>query len=760
MRAFGKAQNVKRREDVRFLTGEGRYIADIAPKDALTAVFLRAQVAHAEVLSIDTSEASQMPGIAAILTADDLHAAGITGGLGTIPAKDQRGNIGITPRRPLLAEGRVRHVGEPIALVLAETREQGLDAAEAIIVDYDERAAHVAVALGGPQIYPEAPDNLAFDWMLGDEAAVTEAFAKAAHVTTLPVTQNRVAAASMEGRAAYAEWDAGHVHLAFNGQGVWGIKRELARAFGLDPAHVRVTNPDVGGGFGMKAMNHPEYFAITQGARVTGRPVVWVSDRSEAMLSDNAARDLISTAELAFDAGNRLLAYRVNTLSNIGAYNSGFAQNIQSMLFSKVLTGTYDIPCALLQVKGVFTNTTPVDAYRGAGRPEAITLLERAMDMAARELGVSPFDLRALNFISPAKFPYTTPGEVTYDVGDFARVLDRSRTEADITGFPARKAASAGRGLLRGLGLCFYIESILGDDEEDATVEFNGDGRVTLFVGTQSNGQGHETVYAQYLADLTGVPYASIDVVQGDSDRIARGGGTGGSRSVTVQSHATHAVSEKMVAAFCEFLESEVEAAPFTFDEGIFSAPGSNQRLTLLEAADLARARGRTDLLRHHNRAKLPGRSFPNGAHICEVEIDPETGGLVMDRYVAVDDLGTLMHPTLAEGQVHGGVAQGFGQAVIENTVYDADGQLLTGSFMDYAMPRAADLPMIGFVSEPTPSKNNPIGMKGCGEAGTVGALAAVGNAVLDAMWDRGVRHVDMPFTPLRNWQWLHEAAK
>ncbi|WP_417588534.1 xanthine dehydrogenase family protein molybdopterin-binding subunit [Pararhodobacter oceanensis] len=760
MRAFGQSQSVKRREDIRFLTGEGRYIADIAPKNALTAVFLRAPVAHADVLKIDTSEAAQMPGVAAILTAKDLHAAGLTAGMATTPAKDQRDQTGATPRRPFLAGDRVRHVGEPVPLIAAEARDAALDAAEAIMVDYGEHPAHVALAEGGAQLHAEAPDNLAYDWQLGDENAVNAAFKNAAHITTLSVTQNRVTVASMEPRAAYAEWDGGRVHLAYGGQGVWGIKRDLARCFDLDPERVRVTTPDVGGGFGMKAMNHPEYFAIVQAARQLGRPVVWISDRSEAMQSDNGARDLTSTAELAFDADHRILAYRVNTVSNLGAYNSGFGQNIQSMLFSKVLTGTYDIPCALLNVKGVFTNTTPVDAYRGAGRPEAITLLERTMDMAARELGLSPFDLRARNFIAPEAFPYTTPTEVTYDVGEFTRVLERAKIEGDLAGFPARKAASDAAGKLRGMGLCYYIESILGDDREDATVEFTDEGRVTLYVGTQSNGQGHETVYAQYLSDLTGVPYEAIDVVQGDSDRIMRGGGTGGSRSVTVQSFATHATSEKMVNAFCEFLESEYDAAPYTFADGIFSAPGSNQRPTLLEAADLARQRDRKDLLRHHNRAQLPARSFPNGAHICEVEIDPETGALVMDRYVAVDDLGTLMHPMLAEGQVHGGVAQGFGQAVIENTVYDGDGQLLTGSFMDYALPRAADLPMIGFVSEPTPSKNNPIGMKGCGEAGTVGALAAVGNAVLGALWDRGVRHIDMPFTPHRIWTWLKEAKK
>ncbi|WP_323037826.1 xanthine dehydrogenase family protein molybdopterin-binding subunit [Pararhodobacter sp.] len=760
MRAFGQSQGVKRHEDLRFLTGAGRYIADELPENALHAVFLRAPVAHATLTGLDIAEAQEMPGVVGIFTAEHLTAAQVTTPMWSVPARDQRGKKGATPNRFALADATIRYVGEPMALIVAETRAQALDAAEAIVMDYDELPPSMDLAVGGPSLHADAPGNLAYDWMLGDEEAVTAAFAKAAHVTTLTVRQNRVAVASLEPRAAYAEWDGKRLHFAFNSQGVWHAKRELARTLNLAEDDVRVTTPDVGGGFGMKSMNYPEHFAVAHAARALNRPVGWVSDRGEAMQSDTAARDLTSTAELAFDADNRLLAYRVNTLSNLGAYNSQFAQQIQSELFSKVLTGVYDIPCALLHVKGIYTNTTPVDAYRGAGRPEAITLLERTMDMAARELGVSPFDLRTRNFIPPASFPYTTPSKVTYDVGDFARVQTRAQELGDVAGFAARKAQSAAKGLLRGLGYAYYIESILGEDEEGAGIDFSEDGRVTLLVGTQSNGQGHETVYTQYLADLTGLPFDAIDVVQGDSDRIARGGGTGGSRSVTVQTFATHATAAQMVADFATFLEAEIDAAPFVFEDGIFSAPGSNQRLTLLEAADLARARRRTDLLTHHKRAKLPARSFPNGAHLCEIEIDPETGALTLDRYLAVDDFGTLLHPTLAEGQVHGGVAQGYGQAVIEDTVYDADGQLLTGSFMDYAMPRASDVPMVRFFSEPTPSKNNPIGMKGCGEAGTVGSLAAISNAALDALWDRGVRHIDMPLTPQRIWSWLNEAAQ
>jgi len=758
MRAFGQSQGVRRREDLRFLTGAGRYMADTVPGGALQAVFLRAPVAHGAITALETEAARALPGVAAILTAAELRAAGVTLPMFAAQARDSRGKRPPTAR-PALAEGRVRHLGEAVAIIVAETLAQARDAAEAITLEIDAEPVHLTLEPGGPAVHDSAPDNVAFEWALGDKAATDAAFAGAAHVTTLDLRQNRLAVASMEPRGGWAEWDGQRLHLSFSGQGVWVMKRELARQMTLRPEDVRVTIPDVGGGFGMKAMVYPEYVALAQAARHLGRPVAWLPDRGDSMLADNAARDLTSTAELAFDADHRILAYRVNTRTNLGAYNSQFGQMIQSELFSKVLTGVYHIPAAHLAVTGIYTHTTPVDAYRGAGRPEAITLLERTMDKAARELGLSPFDLRRRNFIAPAQFPYATPGKVTYDVGDFARVLARAETLGDVAGFAARKASSAAKGRLRGLGLSYYIEAILGDDSESAAIEFTGDG-VRLYVGTQSNGQGHETVYAQYLADLTGLPFDAIEVVQGDSDRIAIGGGTGGSRSVTVQSVATHATARQMVADFAAFLETEGMAAPVTFEDGIFSAPGSNRRLTLLEAADLARARGRRDLLRHEGRAQLPGRSFPNGAHLCEVEVDPETGALTLERYLAVDDLGTLMHPQLAEGQVMGGIAQGFGQAVLEETRFDEDGQLLTGSFMDYALPRATDLPAFGFASEPTPSLNNPLGMKGCGEAGTVGAISAVCNAALDALWDRGVRDVQMPLTPARIWHSLNKEAQ
>ena len=756
MQAFGKSQGGKRREDLRLITGQGRYLADIAPVGAVVGAFLRSPVAHGRIRALDVAPARDMPGVLAVLTAADLPAS-LQAPLYAVTAKDDLGRVGAAPPRPVLAREVLRHLGEPIALVVAETAAAAQAGVEAILLDVDDLPPALSLTGAGPDLHAQAPGNIAFRWARGDADAVEAAFAAAAHVTCVEVVQNRVTAASLEPRGAFAEWDGARLHLCFGGQGVWTMKRELARMLDLPPERVRVTNPDVGGGFGMKAMVYPEYFAIAQAARALGRAVLWLSTRNEAMLTDNGARDLVSVAELAFDDQARITGYRVRTRANLGAYNSQFGQNIQSELFSKVLTGVYRIPCALLSVEGVYTNTTPVDAYRGAGRPEAITALERAIDMAARELGLSPFDLRARNFLAPAEFPATTAMGITYDVGDFAPVMARAVEGADVAGFPARRAESARKGRLRGMGVSYYIEAILGEDAETAAVEFTQDG-VLLLVGTQSNGQGHETVYAQYLADLTGLDADQITVIQGDSDRIARGGGTGGSRSVTVQSLATHATVVQMVAAFAGFLSDEL-AADVTFDDAIFSAPGTNHRLTLAEAVDLARARGRADLMRHEARARLPGRSFPNGCHICEVEVDPETGVLVMDRYLAVDDFGNLMHPALAEGQVHGGVAQGFGQAVMEDFRFDDTGQVITGSFMDYAMPRAADLPMFGFENLPTPSRNNPLGMKGCGEAGTVAALSAISNAALDAMWARGVRRVDMPLTPHRVWQMLQQAS-
>jgi len=759
MDKFGKSQPVKRVEDVRFLTGHGRYVDDIAPEGALFAWFFRSPVAHARITSLDLDEARAAPGVHAVLGFADLKAAGLWPYIDAGTVKNRDKTTGAKPLRPVMVDDRVRFVGEAVACVIADSLVEAKDAAEMIGFEFEDLPAHVTPVPGGEVLHAEATDNLAFDWGVGDKAAVEAACKTAAKVVTFDISDNRIIVNSMEPRGCYAEWEGDRVHLSFGGQGVWDMKGRMAKTFDLPADRVRITNPDVGGGFGMKGLAYPEYFVVAEAARVTGKPVRWMSERTEAMLTDNGGRDLTSTCTMAFDADNRMTAYSVDTVCNLGAHNSQFAQFIQTELFSRVLMGTYDVQTTWLGCKGIFTNTVPVDAYRGAGRPEAIYVLERMMDYAARALGVDPLDLRRKNFIAHAKFPYKTATGETYDVGDFDKVLARGLAEADYTGFAKRKAASTKAGKLRGVGLCYYIESILGDPSESATVEFNDDGTVNIYVGTQSNGQGHETVYAQFLSDQTGIPADLIHVIQGDSDRIAQGGGTGGSRSVTTQNTATLATVATMIKSFSAFLADELGAKPedVRFDDERFRAEGSNVTPTFLEAAEMARAKGRSDLLKTHERTTLPGRSYPNGAHIAEVEIDPETGVTQVVKYSVTDDFGNLINPMLAEGQVHGGVAQGLGQAISEHVVYDEDGQLLTATFMDYAMPRADTMPWVKFTSEPVPSTANIMGMKGCGEAGTVGALAAVSNAVLDALWDQGVRQADMPFTPLKVWQMLNE---
>ncbi len=758
MEKFGKSQPVRRFEDERFLTGAGRYIADIAAEGTLHAVFVRAQVAHGTFAPFDLSEVREMPGVALALAAQDLEAMGLTHELNATLVKNRDGSRGAATSRLILARDRVRFVGEPMAIIVADSVANARDAADAIFADIEALPAKIDVAPGGEPLHDSAPDNVAFDWGMGEVDSTAKAIEGAAHVVRTRVEDNRIIVNSMEPRGCIADWDGARLHFAFGGQGVWSTKDQLAACFGLPRDAIHVTNPDVGGGFGMKGMDYPEYFACAAATKVLGRPVQWISERTEAMLSDNAGRDLVSETELAFDADHRLIAYRVDTLCNLGAYNSQFAQPIQTTLFSKVASGVYDVQHVALRTRGIFTNTTQVDAYRGAGRPEAIFALERSMDNAARVLGVDPWELRRKNFIPASAMPYQTAISAAYDTGDFHRVLARVEAECDREGFAARRRASAANGKLRGLGLCYYIESILGDPDETARIAFNDDGTVSLFVGTQSNGQGHETVYATFLSDQTGIPVEAIRIVQGDSDLVKVGGGTGGSRSVTVQNTATLATISTMRKAFAAYLGDKLDSKDVDFDDERFRIPGSNETPTMIEVAAMARDDGREDLLSFEERIKLDARSFPNGAHVAEIEIDPDTGVVKVERYNVTDDFGNLINPMLAEGQVHGGVSQGIGQALTERVVYDAEGQLITASFMDYAMPRAYDLPMIGFTTEPVPSPTNPMGMKGCGEAGTVGALAAIANAVADAVAELGIDEVQMPFTPERVWRMLQTA--
>ena len=758
MEKFGKSQSVLRTEDNRFLTGKGRYIDDATPPGSLFAYFLRAQVAHAEIRSLCIDNAKKATGVKAIFTAEDLKNNNVKNDLIGVTVKNRDGTDGACPKRPLLATDRVRFVGEPIVLIIADSTDNAKDAAELVDIDYEDLPVSLDLAIGKNTIHPEAPGNVAFEWELGDKLKTDAVFKNADKVVSMDVANNRIIVNSMEPRGCYAQWENNKLHLSVSGQGVWTHKRFLSEILGLKGDQIRVTNPDVGGGFGMKAMGYPEEFLVSFASVQLGKPIRWMSERTEAMLSDNAGRDLKHFAELAFDKANKIIAYRVNTFCNLGAYNSRFGQNIQTALFSKVLMGVYDVQTTYLNVVGIYTNTTQVDAYRGAGRPEAIYLLERMMDRAARELQIDPLELRRNNFIKKGNFPYRSSTGEVIDVGDFDRVLSAAEVSADIKGFKRRKKETEATGKLRGLGLCYYIESILGDPSEEAKVVFQEDGEVKILVGTQSNGQGHETVYAQFLSDQTGIPTEKITVIQGDSDLIPNGGGTGGSRSVTVQNNATLATVEKVIQSFSKYLAEKLgfDAKNIEFDDISFRINGSNYSPNMLEVAKMARDDERLDLLTHSARATLDARSFPNGAHFAEVEIDPETGFVQVVRYSVVDDFGNLINPMLAEGQVHGGVAQGIGQALYEHVVFDQEGQLLTASFMDYGMPRAQDLPYYKFETECVPSTANIMGMKGCGEAGTVGALAAVANAVQDALWEIGIQQVDMPFTSEKIWSMIN----
>ena len=762
MRPFGKSQPVTRVEDRRFLTGAGRYVDDIAPESALHAHVFRSPVAHAEIARLDVSAAREAPGVALVLTAEDLASAGLDDTMAYSVVKNRDGTDGAAPVRPLLARGRVRFTGEPVAMVVAETRQEALDAAELIELEYEELPAIVEPAAGGEAIHPEAPGNVAFDWAMGDEAATGAAFAAAAHTVRLEVADNRVICNAMEPRGAYAEWEGdpaagGRVHLCCNGQGVWDQRDQLARVLKIDPARVRVTNPDVGGGFGMKSFCYPEYFLIAHAAGVLRRPVRWFADRTESMLSDSAGRDLVSTAEMAFDADLRLTGYRVDNLCNLGAYNSEFAQNIQSALFAKVLTGPYDVQAAHLRCRGVYTNTTYVDAYRGAGRPEAIYVLERVMDHAARALGVDPWELRRRNFITA--FPYRTATGELYDVGDFARVLGRVRAAADADGFETRRKDGGRARPAPGAGALLLHRVDPGRSQRGRQGRVpRGRHRVAL--------RRHAVQRPGARDGLRPVPERPHRHPRGGDPH--RPGGLGPHRAG--RRHRRLALGDDARHRDARHRRRDGGGVR-RLSGGRARRPGQLRRPTLARGglqrgADHAGGRGTGPRPRphrsagtHERRAKLPGRSYPNGAHVAEVEIDPETGHLEVVRYTVTDDFGNLVNPMLAEGQVHGGVAQGIGQAVHERTVYDADGQLLTATFMDYAMPRAADVPMIAFHSEPVPSTANPLGIKGCGEAGTVGALAAVANAVQDAVWDMGVREVQMPFTPLRLWEMLSVRA-
>lgn len=742
----GVGKSVERVEDARLLTGQGRYTDDIRLPGMLHGQTLRSPHAHARIRGIDTRAAAAMPGVRAIyLGADVAH-------LGPIPCLVPLSGPVQTPR-PLLATDTVRFVGDGVAFVVADTREAARAAADAIEVDYEElpvvATMAAALAADAPAIWPEAGGNRVFTWEVGDAGAADAAIAGAAHVTRLRVVQNRVAPTSMEVRAAVGDWAEGRFTLHVGSQGVAGMRGMLAsQVMKVAPDSLRIVTGDVGGGFGMKTFIYPEYGLVLHAAKALGAPVKWAGDRSDAFQTDTHGRAMESDCALALDRDGRILALKVETWSDLGAYQAQFGPAIQTFAGGRIIGGVYRIPAIHNRVHGVMTNTAPVDAYRGAGRPESAYLMERLIEAAARELGLGVDEIRRRNLLTPAELPHANGLGLTFDVGDFPAVLDKALANADWAGFPARRAAAEARGRRYGRGLCYYVEIAGGgSSEEFADVRVGADGIVEVAVGTQSNGQGHETVYAQVTAERLGIPMDQVRIVQGDTDRLEVGNGTGGSRSMAWGGGACIEAADALVARGIELARADL-GDEVDYDSGLFRARGSNATRSIAELA--ARHPGGLDG-RARFAPEAPRPTFPNGCHVAEVELDPQTGTVAVTRYSLVDDFGTIVNPLLLQGQIHGGVAQGLGQVLLEDIVYDAAGQLLTGSFMDYGLPRADDMPpSIGFDTLPTLSPTNPLGAKGCGEAGTIGAMPAIMNAIIDAL---DGTQLEMPATPEKLWR-------
>ena len=774
MDRFGVGQSVPRKEDDRFVVGKGRYLDDICLPGQAYGWFLRSPHAHAAIKGLNISAAESAPGVVAVLTAEAYRADGLGALICQVPLKNKDGSDRANPLRWPLAADRVRHVGDTIALVVADSLAQAKDAGERIAVDYEALPAVSsmvsALEPGAPQIWEDAPGNVCFDWELGDRAAVEAAFASAAHVTKLDIVNNRLIASTMEPRGAVAAvGEDGRYRLYLSTQGAHGLRDDLCKSiFKIPTDQLRVITPDVGGGFGMKIFNYPEYPLVLWAAIKVGRPVKWMAERSDAFMTDTHGRDHLTHAELALDAEGKFLAIRVSTLSNMGAYVSKFQPFVATGVGNPLLPGSYTTPAVYAEVKGVFTNTVPVDAYRGAGRPEANFVRERLIDQAARELALGRDEVRRRNFIPPEAMPYQTPITYIYDSGDFARNLRDAQAGAGWAAFEARRAESGERGRLRGIGVASYLEACAAPPEERATVRIDRAGQVTVLSGNQSNGQGHETVFAQLVVERLGVPFESVTVVQGDTDVLDQGAGTGGSRSLIFGGGAVLEAASTVIEKGREIASDLLEVAPvdLEFGDGAFRVAGTDQRVSLADVAAAA-ADGQAGEAGDGQglegvgifAPESGGRSFPNGCHVCELEVDEETGHIDILRYTVVDDFGTLVNPMLVEGQVHGGTVQGIGQALYEGCVYDdSSGQLLTGSFMDYCLPRAADIPAIDFSANEIPCLNNPLGAKGCGEAGATGATPAVISALLDALAPMGVDHIDMPATPERVWRAIRSA--
>jgi len=770
MTKFGLAQPVRRVEDPRLLKGNGSYTDDLSLAGELHGIVLRSPHAAAKIVSIDTAAAKALPGVAAVYTSADLDADGI----GELPCqaliKNKDGTDIHNLGHPVLARNAVRHAGDPVAFIVAETIEAARDAAEAIMVDYDilPSVTDLAVALeaGQPQVWDAAPGNKVFDWEIGQKDETEALFKSAAHVTRLTVVNNRIVVASMEARAAVAVFEGGRFTLRTNTQGGWLLKGILGNAvFKTGPEAFRIITPDVGGGFGMKLFVYAEHVLTCYAARKLGRPVKWASERSEAFLCDTHGRDNITLGEIALDKDGMFLALRSRNVDNMGAYLSTFAPYIPTGAGTGVLASVYGFKAVYANVIGVFTNTVPVDAYRGAGRPEANYLVERLIDAAAHEIGADRVELRRRNMVTPEAMPHRTPVGKLYDSGDFRIVLDAALAKSDWAGFEARRAASAKKGKRRGIGMAYYLEATGGAPTERAEIRFAEDGFVDVFVGTQSTGQGHETAYVQLTVDQLGVDGDKVRIHQGDTDTIPTGGGTGGARSLYSEGQAILLTASSVIEKGKQAASDVLEAAPvdIVFEEGRFSVIGTDRGIDIVTLASGQRTRANNGedvvTLDAAEVAEIKSHTFPNGCHIAEVEVDPDTGMLDVVRYIVMDDVGRAVNPMIVRGQVHGGVAQGLGQAVFENTAYDPEsGQLLAGSFMDYALPRAGDLPDIEVDFVEVPCLSNPLGVKGAGEAGAVGSPPAVINAIVDALTPVGVTHVDMPATPEKLWAAIEHA--
>jgi len=769
---FGVGQPVPRTEDPTLLRGQGRYSDDITLPGQAHAHIVRSPYAHGILRGIDTETARAMPGVLGIWTGEDLNAAGYGTLNCIVPFKNRDGSPMRKPDRHSLATGKVRFVGDPVAIVVAETVAQAKDAAEAVSLDIDPLPAVTraidAAQPGAPQLYDDVPNNIALDYHYGDTDKVNEAFARAAHVTKLKLINNRVVVSAMEPRSANVAYDKASqrwtVHVGC--QGAWGLRAQLANdVLKVKPDKVRVLIGNVGGSFGMKAQVYPEYAGLCHAAKLLGRPVKWTDERSGSFLSDSHGRDHEVTAELALDADGRFLAIRITSHGNMGAYLGAVAPMMSTLNAVKNTVSVYRTGLIEVSTKCVFTNTSPVSAYRGAGRPEGNYYMERLVEMAAAEMKIDPIELRRRNHIQPEQIPYKAPSDMTYDSGNFPAVLDRALTVADWNGFEARKQQSRARGKLRGRGIGQFLEVTAPPNKEMGGIRFEADGTVTIITGTLDYGQGHAAPFAQVLSSRLGIPFERIRLLQGDSDELVAGGGTGGSRSAMNSGAAIVQASDHVIENGKQIAGHILEAAPadIEFAKGVFRIAGTDRGIGMLELAQKLRSGlklpdGVPASLDVRLAVDGVASAFPNGCHIAEVEVDPDSGRVDIVKYTTVNDFGTLLNPLLVEGQVHGGVVQGIGQALLEMTAYNEDGQFLTGSYMDYALPRASDSPMMSFASEPAPATTNPLGAKGCGEAGCAGALPSVMNALVDALRDHGVSHIDMPATPQRVWQILQAA--